>query len=273
MTKDNDLIEWQFVNDYAGFALRMNFLAIVTFLEKARFLSDPVERKSICLSGLQLLYGSYEDFAILLQAFRNRISGRHLHLSIGAEDKSRKGSTVLPKIFKRFESVRQMLDNFGFTSLTPQELSQCLNIRGDRLEEHWLNIADSIRDLGDYQGRVNDQKNKLKHGKPVFQEAAPGMDPDHVVFFRWDESSGTPVLELRRLNASINQLEVATIQVAKIYLKSLDFLWLFMKHYHPEHVDEFLETATRCYSHCVDVVRDLGLGSNGLTQDGSQDTP
>src|SRR5215208_6058471 len=113
--KDDELIEWQFVKDYAEFALQMNFLAIAAMLEKARSVSDPIKRKSICLSGLQLLYSSYEDFAILLHAFRNRINGRHLHLTIGVEDQSRMGSTAVPRIFKHYESARQMLDNFGFT--------------------------------------------------------------------------------------------------------------------------------------------------------------
>ncbi len=67
--KDDDLLELQFIEDYSKFALQMNFLAIIALLEKARSISDPVKRKSICLSGLQLLYSSYEDLAILLQAF------------------------------------------------------------------------------------------------------------------------------------------------------------------------------------------------------------
>src|SRR5438067_1234178 len=104
--KDDDVIEWQFVIDYAEFALQMNFLAISALLEKARSINDPVRRKSVCLSGLQLLYSSYEDFAILLHAFRNRKDGKHLHLTIRVEDQTKTGSTGVPRIFKHYESAR-----------------------------------------------------------------------------------------------------------------------------------------------------------------------
>lgn len=114
-TKDDDVLEFPFIQDYAKFALRMNFRAIVPLLKEARLVSDPSESKSICLSGLQLLYSSYEDSAILLHAFRNRIKGKHLHLTIGVEDQSRTGSTAMP----------QMLHNFGFISLAYEKLSQC----------------------------------------------------------------------------------------------------------------------------------------------------
>ena len=117
--KDDALIEGQFVSDYSEFAMRMNFYAVTAFLEKARAISDHKEQKSICLSGIQLRYSSYEDFAILLHAFKNKINGKHLHLTIGVEDQTRKGSTSFPRIFKHFQSAREMLDNFGFTSITP----------------------------------------------------------------------------------------------------------------------------------------------------------
>lgn len=87
-SRDDDVIEWQFVLDYALFALQMNFLAVTALLENARSVSEAVSRKSICLSGLQLVYSSYEDFAILLHAFRNRKEGKHLHLTIGVEDQT-----------------------------------------------------------------------------------------------------------------------------------------------------------------------------------------
>jgi len=59
--KDDALIEGQFVPDYSEFAMRMNFYAVTALLEKARTISDSIEQKSICLSGLQL---SYEDMGV-----------------------------------------------------------------------------------------------------------------------------------------------------------------------------------------------------------------
>jgi hypothetical protein len=238
--KDDELIEWQFVSDYAEFALRMNFLAITTMLEKARAITDPTKRKSICLSGLQYLYGSYEDFAILLHAFRERINGRHLHLTIGVEDQNRRGSTTVPKILKHYESARQVLDNFGFTSVTYERLSRYLHITEGEFEDHYRDITNSIKGLGEYAGSINDYKNKLKHGKPVLEGEIDKKMPDHVLFLRWEEKGGAPVLELHWLTVTLEQLEKATIQVAKIYIRSLDFLWLFMLHYYPDRADKYL---------------------------------
>lgn len=265
--KDDDLIEWQFVTDYSDFALRMNFFVIVSLLEKARSVSDPIERKSICLSGLQLLYSSYEDFAILLHAFRNRMKGKHLHLTIGIEDQPRSGSSAMPRIFKRYQSTRQMLDSFGFTSITHEKLSAYLNITGAQLEDHYQDIADSIKGMGDYQGTFNEYKNKLKHGKPVIESVQNRGDPDSVVFLRWTEKDAKPILEFHWIESSLEQLEVATIQVAKIYIRSLEFLWLFMLHYYLDHADKYLyETMAKCTKETVDRVRGLGLKSQGLTE-------
>jgi hypothetical protein len=142
--KDDDVIEWQFVQDYAEFALQMNFQAITALLEKARSVADPIRRKSICLSGLQLLYSSYEDFSILLHAFKNRKDGKHLHLTIGVEDQTKTGSTGVPRIFKHYESARQMLDNFGFTSITYEGMAAYLDITELQFEDHYQDIATSV---------------------------------------------------------------------------------------------------------------------------------
>ncbi len=264
--RDDELIEWQFAKDYGEFALQMNFLAAVALLEKARSTDDPIKRKSICLTGLQLLYSSYEDFAILLHAFRNRIGGRHLHLTIGVEDHAGVGSTAMPRIFKQYESARQMLDNFGFTSVTYERLGQYLNISREELENRYQDIANSIKGLGKYSGEINNYKNKLKHGKPVLQGEVNRDNPDHVLFLRWAEEDDKPILEMHWVKASLQQLEGTTIQIAKIYIRSLEFLWLFMLHYYPEHADEFLhEVMAKCSQDCIEQVRSLGLKSQGLT--------
>jgi len=264
--ENDELIEWEFVSDYAEFALQMNFLAITTMLEKARDVTDPAKRKSICLSGLQYLYSSYEDFAILLHAFRERIGGRHLHLTIGVEDQNRRGGTVVPKILKHYESARQVLDNFGFTSVTYGRLSPYLDVTEEGFEDHYRDIADSIKGLSEYAGSINDYKNKLKHGKPVLEGEIDKKMLDHVLFLRWDGKGEAPVLELHWLTVTLEQLEKATIQVAKIYTRSLEFLWQFMLHYYPDRADKYLrETMIKCSGEVGEQMRALGLNSQGLT--------
>lgn len=263
--KDDALIEGQFVSDYSEFALRMNFYAIVAILEKARTISDHIEKKSICLSGLQLRYSSYEDFALLLHAFRNKIDGKHLHLTIGVEDQPRKGSTSLPRIFKHFSSAKEMLENFGFSSITHERLST-YGITGDQIEEHFRDVARSIKGLGSEQDAFNDYKNKLKHGKPVVESITGRGGPDHVAFLRWAEKCGKPVLEFHWLPSSLKQLEVATVQISKIYMISLEFLWLFMMQYYPDLAENYLnKTVLKCIDDTVGRVRSLGLNSKGLT--------
>jgi len=264
--RDDDLIERQFVEDYSKFALQMNFLAIIALLEKARSISDPIKRKSICLTGLQLLCSSYEDLAILLHALLEKKDGRHLHLTLGVENQGKLGSTLMPRIFKRFESVQQMLDNFGFTSITKEMLSQYIDISEDILKEHFQEIADGVRGLSEYQSRLKDYKNKLKHGKPVIESIEGKKAPDYVVFLKWRDDDGKAVLEMHFLEASIRQLETATIQVAKIYIQSLGLLWLFMLQYYPNHSEKYLNEILVKYSQaCIDQVKALGLKSQGLT--------
>jgi hypothetical protein len=263
--KDDALIEGQFVSDYSEFAMRINFYAITALLEKARTVSNHIEQKSICLSGLQLRYSSYEDFALLLHAIRNKINGKNLHLTIGVEDQPRKGSTSLPRIFKHFTSAREMLDNFGFSSITNNRLSP-YEITVDQIEEHFRDVADSIKGMGSEQDAFNDYKNKLKHGKPVVESITGEGDPDHVVFLKWTEKGGVPVLEFHLLPASLEQLEVATIQISKIYIVSLELLWLFMMQYYPDLAENYLNnTVLKCMGDTVERVRSLGLNSKGLT--------
>jgi len=263
--KDDALIEGQFVSDYSEFAMRMNFYAVTALLEKARTISDHIEQKSICLSGLQLRYSSYEDFALLLHAFRNKINGKNFHLTIGFEDQPRKGSTSLPRIFKHFKSAREMLDNFGFTSITHERLSP-YEITEDQIEERFRDVAETIKGMGSEQDAFNDYKNKLKHGKPVVESITGKGDPNHVAFIRWTEKSGKPVLEFHWLPASLEQLEVATIQISKIYIVSLELLWLFMMQYYPDLAENYLtNTVLKCMGDTVERVRSLGLNSKGLT--------
>ncbi len=259
----DDLIEWQFVSNYAEFALAMNFNAITSLLEKARTVSDATKRKSVCLSGLQMLYSSYEDFAILLHAFKNRRDGKHLHLTIGVEDQSKMGSTNAPRIFKHFESARQLLDNFGFTSITYERLGLYLDINEVWFESHYRDIATSVKGLDEYAQEINIYKNKLKHGKPVIESLKGEGRPNDVLFLRWNKANE---LEKHWVKASLEQLENATKVVAKLYIRSLDLLWLFMLQYYPQHADKFrVEQMMKHSKECVEQVVDLGLSSRGLT--------
>ena len=263
---DDDLLELPFIQDYSQFALRMNFRAIVPLLKAARATSDSIERKSICLSGRQFLYSSCEDFAILLHAFRNRVSGKHLHLTMGVENQSRTGSTAVPRILKRYDSMQQILGDYGFSSLTDDNISQYYNIPKDELENHFRSVADSLKIIGENQETANDYKNKLKHGKPVLENGPKRPNPDYVLFPQWNEQDGNPVLEQLWMNASLEQLETDTKLVAKIYINSLDLLGLFMLNYYPNQADHFIhKTVLPCGNECSELVSALGLHSKGLT--------
>ncbi len=68
------------------------------------------------------------------------------------------------------------------------------------------------------------------------------------------------------LEASLRQLEIATIQIAKIYIHSLELLWLFMLQYYPEHSEKFKKKILLEYSQeCINQMKALGLESKGLT--------
>src|SRR5438132_9096328 len=95
-----------------------------------------------------------------------------------------------------------------------------------KLLRNYRDIANSIKGLGEYQGTVNGYKNKLKHGKPVLEGEVNRKNPDHVLFLRWTEENGKPVLELHWLTVTVQQLEMALIQIAKIYIRSLELMWL-----------------------------------------------
>ena len=94
-----------------------------------------------------------------------------------------------------------------------------------------------------------------------------GEDAQHaMVKRRAVEKDGKPVLEFHLLLAALGQLEVATVQISKIYIGSLEFLWLFMMHYYPKLADNYLnKTVLKCMEDTVGRVRALGLNSKGLT--------
>ena len=182
--KDDDLLERLFILDYAAFGLKMNFLSIVTLLEKARSIVVPAQRKSLCVSGMQVLYSSYEDSALLLFAILDKKLGRHLHGTLGVERKDkRKGSTGFPAVLKNYQSARQVLDTLGLTSISPQSFNRFnLDLSEEQIECKFKEFANSISTLGEYQESSNLIKNILKHGKGVFGTQLGGAAEEYIVY-------------------------------------------------------------------------------------------
>ena len=146
------------------------------------------------------------------------------------------------------------------------KVSPPYGITEDQIEARFRDVAESIKGMGSDQDAFNDYKNKLKHGKPVVESITGKGDLNHVAFLRWAEKRGEPVLEFHWLPASLEQLEIATIQISKIYIVSLELLWLFMMQYYPDLAENYLNnTMLKCIGDTVERIRSLGLNSKGLT--------
>lgn len=168
--KDDARIEPQFISDYVIFGLQINWNCIRAILTAARQApKESLLQKSLCVSGLQVMYSSWEDYAQLLCALRaKKEKYKALHCTLGADDEGREGSAFVPRIYKRFRSSREVLDDLGFTRITIDELRKH-NIEEDQkgLDSSLQEFAESMRSLGEYQTQYNDIKNRLKHGKGV----------------------------------------------------------------------------------------------------------
>lgn len=267
-TKNDDIIEWQFVKDYADFALGINFSTIEVLLKSARAEVDLFRRKQLCLSGLQSLYSGLEDFALLLHAFQRRAEeGKHLHLSLGVEDQDRKGSTGVPRLFKRFVSSKQSLEDLGFSKVTLARVRKFFDISQRDFDSKFMDLAEGVRSIADYQDHVNVHKNKLKHGKAVLEGEAGKYTPDDVIFLRWswDNAGRQWILEKRIVEASVAEVEKATRNVAQLYVRSLELLWMFMLNYWPQHHEGYLRNV--CLPRTEDCgrrVKALGLSTAGI---------
>jgi hypothetical protein len=268
--KNDNIIEWQFIKDYGKFALGMNFRAGVALIKEARTCVDAVQRKSLCLSGLQLFYSSAEDFAILLEAFCRRANdGKHLHLSIGVEDRGRQGTTFVPAITKRFVSARQWLDDVGLRKITYERISKVTTYTREQFEDKYRDYANGLREMGLMQEDFNIHKNKLKHGKPVLSKLKghATLTEDQVVFLRWvpDKTSGDWKLELRIVEASLQHFEAAFRNIAQLYIISLDLLWQYLLNYLPQNHEDFMRNVLiPCSETSVEQVRKLGVSTKGL---------
>lgn len=263
---DDDFLEWTFVLDYAEFGAKINLLAVTTLYEKALSLENDPERKSLCLSGQQMMFSSWEDFALLLQAFRKRKDfNLHLHRFMAREEQ-KQGSTDIPNIFKNYQSARQMLDELGFTSVNHRYLTRFLDISKAQFEADFREFANAVKIIGTSQHTHNETKNRLKHGKAVFEGDTSRPDMiDSIFYLKWVQSAGVWELERRWHLASLGQLKIAVIHVAKLYQRTLQLLWLFMLHYHRNEADKLRSILKEQGKLCAERVRALGINSKGLT--------
>jgi len=261
-----DYLEWQFVLDYASFGMRINFEAVIVLYEKALSITDTIKQKSLCLSGMQLMFSSWEDFALLLQSFiRRKNEGLHLYRYLVGEQQ-KQGSSDVPSKFKRFTSAREMLDELGFTSVTYRFLSRYyLAMSKSEFESHFKEFARSVRGIGRDQQENNETKNILKHGKGVVEGDVHRTHPECIAYIKWVKEDGEWKLELQWVIASLEQLKVAVIHTAKLYERSMELLWLFMIQYHPNHAQELFRIYKEQVGSCVSRVKALGIKSKGLT--------
>lgn len=88
---------------------------------------------------------------------------------------------------------------------------------------------------------------------------------DHIVYLTWKQNGGDWELHRQSFEVSPAQVEVATIQVAKVYVQSLNLLWFFMIQYHEDKAHEFRQRASAEVFACAERVRSFGLESEGLT--------
>jgi hypothetical protein len=259
---DDEVIERDYILDYISLGLLINFRSLIVLLRAARELPDDIDRKSICLSAWQGLLSSYEDFALLLQAILKKKEGRHLHHGLGFERQQRQGSTDVPAILKRYESARDFLDTLGFDSLDLEALRRFgIDVPDEQtFSSYYQDFAVGVREFGKYQKDYNDFKNRLKHGKAVISGGE-----GKITFVTWNDGATPPGWDRTHIKTTLHEIEVAVIQTAKIYIKSLDFLLSFMMHYHPAHVADFQRIAHERYKWSLQEVRTLGLDSEGLT--------
>jgi hypothetical protein len=267
--KDDAKIESQFLADYLVFGLQINWNCIRTLVEHARKAPNgSLLQKSLCVSGLQVMYSSWEDFALLLHAIRARKeSNKALHCTLGADKDSREGSAFMPKVYKRFRSSREVLDDLGFSSISLERLREFgIDMTQAELDSSLQEFAASIKGLGDYQTQYNDIKNRLKHGKGVIGDYQEDRHKaDFITALDWHNNNGSWELTLTHHSASLQQLEIAAIHVAKLLIRSLDLLMFYAIQNYPEELKTLPRTIKKEGLRCAEEARGLGLNSPGLT--------
>ena len=239
--RDDDYIESQFLFDYSAFGLRVNLRAIESLYEQASNTDDILLQKSLCISGMQFMFSSYEDLALLLHGVLKKKNDKiHLHLSLEYDKRNKGGSAFVPKIFKRYTSAKELLDRVGLSSITLETYNEMVGeVTEQQYEDHFQDLAESIKQIGEYQVTFNIVKNRLKHGKAIFGEEATGELSKFVTYYSWDDAQKFNRLDANHLDVSIEQFQIALIHVKKIYTHSIEILWLFVIQYHPPIVNDF----------------------------------
>jgi hypothetical protein len=259
---DDEKLEREYIGDYVSSGLLVNFRSLVVLLRAARESKDELDQKSICLSAWQNLLSSYEDFAMLLWAMIRRKAGKHLHHGLGFEKSADEGSTNVPSRLKKYDSPAEFLNTIGFDSLSLEALNGFgFDIPDEQtFANYYQDFAFGVREIGKYQSDYNDLKNRLKHGKAIISSGE-----NEITFVTWNDKAQPAGWDRTHIETTIRQIEIAVIQTAKIYNKSLDFLCSFMMHYHAQHAQSFIQLTQERFEWCVQKVKELGLESGGLT--------
>lgn len=279
----DDSMEWQFVLDYVDFGLRINFESALVHYEKAITVETETLRKQISLSGMQFMFSSWEDFALLLQAFKKRKEEGLPIFQYLWRKGQKKGSSDVPSVFKNYVSARQMLDELGFTSINRRRITRyynsvsesnpkakhlgfldrsqtayTLSISTAKFEAIYQNLADNVRSIGKLQHQYNELKNRLKHGKGII-EGMVGKDDSNKIAYLIRNENTPNVWEAHWVDVSLASLRNAVIQIAHLHRRSLELLWLFMLQYHQEHVEDYRKIWVGQVKSCQKKLAALGI--------------
>ena len=260
MRMPDDEMEVELLFDYAQFAAHLTVDAILTLLQKATTTTDASERKRLCTAGLQLLYTSFEDFAILLHAILKRKNGTFLQLTLSGEGQQL-GSTTFPAKLKKPGPAKELFEELGLTSITAETLQPLgYDVTDDTLNHCFSDFAESVKYLATSADEYNQFKNRIKHGKGIFGITFGLSGSDDVAHIEYQQD-GTHWV---KTTASLEQLQVATITVAKLAIRSLDLLSLFMAHYHPDRAPDFVYLVKDHGDAIGDQIKAAGLKTKGL---------
>jgi hypothetical protein len=260
MRMPDDQMEAELLHDYAQFAAHLNIDAILTLLQRAAATTDASERKRLCTAGLHLLYISFEDFAILLHAILKRKEGTYLQLTLSGEGQNL-GSTSFPNKLKKPGPANELFEELGLTTITADTLQPLgYDITEDTLNDCFSDFAASIKYLATSADEYNAFKNRIKHGKGIFGVTFGLTATDDVAHIEYNKD-GTHWV---KTTASIQQLQVATITVAKLAVRALDLLSLFMAHYHSDRAPDFVHLAKDHGDAISEQIKTAGLQTKGL---------
>jgi hypothetical protein len=230
MTATNEQLEHDFIEDYAGFAAQINPRTITTLVREATAAKDPTGVKLLATAGLQLVYTSIEDFAVLLQAIIQRKNDSYLHHAMS--ETKQQGATSYPKILKKGNNAA-VLDELGLSIdvATLQKLGY--DITDETFDQAFSDFGASIKALATDAQNVNTLKNRLKHGKAIFGSAYGLQGTYDIGHLQTETVDGHDSLGMITTQASLEQLRQAAIKIYKISIRSIDLLCFVTIHYHP----------------------------------------